>query len=116
VRVLRRAGIVSEQRLDRARNRFGSADYRAAHGIMRSVLVETVGESYEAELAALSCPVLLLWGEDDTEVPVAVARNAAAMLEERGIEVNLEVVPGVGHQLPTTDPDVLRSALAGVHP
>jgi pimeloyl-ACP methyl ester carboxylesterase len=116
VRALRRAGIVSEQRLDRARNRFGSADYRAADGIMRSVLVETVGESYEAELAALSCPVRLLWGEDDTEVSVAVARSAAAMLEERGIDVNLEVVPGAGHQLPTTDPDVLRSALAGVHP
>ena len=81
---MRRAGLVSEQRLDRARNRFGSADYRAAEGVMRSVLVEAVGESYEAELAVLSCPVRLVWGEDDTEVPVSVARSAAAMLEAAG--------------------------------
>ncbi len=115
VRTLRRAGLVSEQRLEEARNRYGSADYRAAEGIMRSVLVETVGESYEAELAVLRCPVRLLWGEDDTEVPVSVARSALAILEDRGIDATLEVVPGAGHHLPTTHPDVLRSTLAGVH-
>ncbi len=115
VRALRRAGLVSEQRLELARKRFGSADYRAAEGVMRAVLVETVGESYEAELAVLRCPVRLVWGEDDTEVPVSVARSAAAMLEDRGIDVSLEVVPGAGHHLPTTHPDVLRSALVGVH-
>ena len=115
VRALRRAGLVSEQRLELARKRFGSADYRAAEGMMRAVLVETVGESYEAELAVLRCPVRLVWGEDDTEVPVSIARSAAAMLEDRGIDVSLEVVAGAGHHLPTTHPDVLRSALVGVH-
>ena len=49
--------------LESARRRHGSADYRAASGVMRDVLVVTVAESYEDELAALRCPVALVWGD-----------------------------------------------------
>ena len=45
--------------------------------------------------AAVSCPTLLLWGEDDARVSRGEIENVADHL---GGEVSLEVVHGVGHQ------------------
>jgi pimeloyl-ACP methyl ester carboxylesterase len=101
VRSLARHGLLSEATLERARRRHGSADYRAATGVMRDVLVALVGESYESELDAIGVPVTLLWGSADTEVPVAVAEAAAARLA-RG---RLEVLEGVGHLVPLEAPE-----------
>lgn len=108
LRRARRLGLVSEARLERARRRHGSADYRAAEGVMRSVLVGVLAEDYRDDLRALQCPVVLLWGEEDREVPVAVA-EAIARLVPGGAE--LSVLPGVGHLLPTEAPDALRAAV-----
>lgn len=103
----RRLGLISEERLEAERNRRGSADYRAASGVMREVLVMAVNESYEEELSRLSCPVRLLWGADDGQVPVAVARRAAELLGG----APLQVLEGVGHDLPRSAPDRLRRAI-----
>jgi len=78
------------------RERLGSDDYRAAQGVMRGVLVRTVNESYEDELAAVRCPVRLVWGADETVAPVRVAEAALAYLHDGA----LEVIDGVGHDLP----------------
>jgi pimeloyl-ACP methyl ester carboxylesterase len=72
VRGLRRVHLVSEDRLEAARQRYGSPDYRAAQGVMRQVFVKVVGERYEEQLAAIDCPVSLVWGDDDTAAPLAV--------------------------------------------
>jgi pimeloyl-ACP methyl ester carboxylesterase len=69
-RALHRAHVVSDERMEKARQRHGSADYRAAQGVMRDVLVRLVNERYDDALAALQCPVELVWGDDDTEAPV----------------------------------------------
>lgn len=111
LRAMHRRGWVSDARMEALRRRRGSADYRATEGIMRSVLVKVVNESYEEQLRALTVPVRLVWGEDDTEVPVAVARRAEEILVAAGIPVAVDVVPGVGHHLPTQRPDVLRQAI-----
>ena len=103
----RRLGLLSEERLEAARNRRGSADYRATSGVMREVLVIAVNESYEEELSRLSCPVRLLWGADDREVPAAVARRVAELLGG----ALLQVLEGVGHDLPFSAPDRLRRAI-----
>jgi pimeloyl-ACP methyl ester carboxylesterase len=110
---LRRAGVVSESRMERARQRYGSADYRAASGVMRQVLVGAVGGSDEHELDAVRCPVTLVWADDDAAVPLAVARAALARLEAgpAGGSSELVVLPGAGHLLPSTAPRQLRGAL-----
>ena len=59
--------------LERARNRYGSADYVAAQGVMRQVLVRLLAERYDEQLSAMRCGVELVWGDDDAEVPVSVA-------------------------------------------
>jgi pimeloyl-ACP methyl ester carboxylesterase len=101
-RLLRRArslGLVSEARLEQARQRYGSSDYRAAQGVMREVLVATVNESYEPELAGIHQPTSFLWGADDQAVGVTVAESAMALVPG---EHHLRVLPGVGHLVPTS--------------
>jgi pimeloyl-ACP methyl ester carboxylesterase len=53
VRTLHQRGLVGDRRMDAMREKYGSADYRAAQGVMREVLVKAVNESYDAQLAAL---------------------------------------------------------------
>lgn len=105
-------GLIPGPTMERLRDRYGSADYRAADGVMRQILVIAVNESYEDQLAKLVLPVELLWGADDTEVPVAVAERAAALLSAAGVEVKLVLEPGVGHLLPIVAPATLRRAVA----
>jgi pimeloyl-ACP methyl ester carboxylesterase len=74
------------------RNRYGSADYKAA-GPLRPTLVRVVNEDWRPALPAVQAPVLLLWGSQDTEVPLRVAEEALQALP-RGEMVVLE---GAGH-------------------
>jgi pimeloyl-ACP methyl ester carboxylesterase len=109
-RTLARWRVVSPARLDAARERYGSADYRAARGVMREVLVATVSEEYGAELARCRAPVTLVWGSLDAEVPLAVARRA-----EKMVAAPCEVVElaGVGHFVPSEAPGALAAATKG---
>lgn len=111
VRRARALGLVSEARLDRARQHYGSTDYRAAQGVMRDVLVAAVNESYEAELATIHQRVVALWGAEDRAVPVAVAERALALVPG---EHHLQVLRGIGHLVPTTAPLDLARATQGL--
>ena len=107
VRWANRVGLVSDRRLEREKRRRGSADYRAASGVMRDILVRVVNETYEAELARVGCPVRMVWGADDQEVPLEVAHRSAELLDD----VRLDVVEGCGHDVPRSAPDRIRLAI-----
>lgn len=107
LRSANRWGLVGDERMERIRRSRGSADYRAASGVMRDTLVKAVNESYATELADLEVPVLLVWGQEDREVPLAVAEQALSLL--KGGE--LIVLPGVGHHVPLEAPGDLRAAI-----
>ncbi|MER3387569.1 MAG: alpha/beta hydrolase [Microcella pacifica] len=92
-----RRGLLSDERMDALRNERGSADYRAADGVLRGVLVRVVNESYDEELdelAAGTVPVRFVWGEHDTAAPTEAGRLAA----ER-VGSPFRVVPGSAHLL-----------------
>lgn len=110
-RSLNRHGVVGDSVIESMKRRRGSADYRAATGVMRDILVKVVNEEYRDELASLVTPIHLLWGADDDEVPVAVAQEAERLVNESGGEATLQVVEGVGHHFPIQDPDTLRAAV-----
>ncbi len=74
---------------------FGSKDYQAA-GVLRPVLVRTVSEDLTESASAIACPALLLWGTDDTETPVWLARKYAALL---GSKATLTLLPHKDHHL-----------------
>ena len=101
IRWLHRRGWLSDERLEAARHRYGSSDYRAATGIVRDVLVATVAEGYEQELARIEVPVILLWGQLDSVVPVAVAERANELLRVPDADSRrLRVLSDVGHFVP----------------
>jgi pimeloyl-ACP methyl ester carboxylesterase len=108
LRALHRMGLVSGKRMEEIRRSRGSADYRAARGVMREILVKVINESYEAQLRAIESPVDLLWGREDREVPVAVAEAACREISDSGGKVELEIIDGAGHLVPTQAPEALR--------
>ncbi len=101
------AKVISPERLEEERQRYGSADYRAASGVMRDVFVTLVAEDYRDVLDRVSCPVELVWGDNDSEVPVSVAHKVEAALP-RGAA--LQICQGVGHMTPLAVPGELRAA------
>lgn len=108
VRALHRRGLVGDARMERLRQSRGSDDYRATSGVQREVFVRVVNESYEEALRGVRCPVELVWGDDDPQVPLTIAERARAILVA---PTTLTVVPGAGHDTPRTAPEVVRAAL-----
>lgn len=111
IRALNRAGVISDDRMESIRRQWGSADYRAATGVMRDILVKVVNESYEDQLASVMSATTLLWGERDREVPVAIAERALGLLRASGVDASLEVLDGIGHHVPIEAPDALRRVI-----
>jgi pimeloyl-ACP methyl ester carboxylesterase len=104
-------GLVSDERMEAARQKYGSRDYRNATGVMRDVLVASVNESYEAELARLEVPVTLLWGEEDREVPLDVATRASTLVSTTP---TLRSLHGIGHLVPTEAPEELANVVGAL--
>jgi pimeloyl-ACP methyl ester carboxylesterase len=93
--------------MERLRRNRGSADYRAARGVMRDILVKVISESYQEQLGRIPNRVRLVWGGNDREVPVEVAEAAARMLPSS----QLEVLEGVGHFVPSEAPARLNAII-----
>ena len=51
----------------------------------------------ESRLATIHWPVLGVFGESDTAIPVAEAKNFHSTLDKLGIENEIYIYPGVGH-------------------
>ena len=111
VRASARIRLVSTRRLEAARRRFGSDDYRAACGVMRDVLVRVVNEDYLAELKRIQCPVALVWGQEDRVVPFMVAIRAVAHIDQVALR---ESVKGAGHDVHIDDPEAVVRAISAV--
>jgi pimeloyl-ACP methyl ester carboxylesterase len=107
IRWLARRHLLSDSRLEAARQKYGSTDYRNAQGVIRDVLVATVQETYEPELRRLIAPIAFVWGASDRHVPLEIATRAATLVLG---PTTLEVVAGAGHLLPLDAPDALASA------
>jgi pimeloyl-ACP methyl ester carboxylesterase len=66
---------------DRLRERFGSADYRAA-GEMRGILTKVVNEDLSEVARHIHCPVRLVFGSADTETPPELGRRLAELIPD----------------------------------
>jgi len=76
-----------------ASDEHGSRDYRAAKGHLRDTFVSVVNTHLDKELRYITLPVLLLWGAEDKETPVYMARR----LKNRLSGAKLFVMEGAGH-------------------
>ena len=68
----------------------GSPDYKNASEIMRQVLVKTVNEDLSECAKKVTCPTLLIWGENDEAVPLNEAKELEGLLKDGA----LIVLPG----------------------
>ena len=82
-----------ERILEWGRMKYGSEDYRNA-GNLRPTLVKVLGEDWRTSLPRVTAPTLLIYGENDEDVPLAVAEAAMQELPEGA---RLVVMEGAGH-------------------
>jgi len=68
----------------------GSEDYRNASPIMREILVKTVNQDLSEYAKKIKCSTLLIWGDNDTAVPVSEARELDNLL----VDSALIILPG----------------------
>lgn len=71
----------------------GSKDYQQQIGIMRATLVKVVNEDLRGLLPKIMAPTLLIWGENDKDVPLYYAK----IMEKEIKDVGLVVLKGAGH-------------------
>ena len=83
----------AERRIEERRNRSGSADYRAAQGIMRAVFVKIVNKDLKYVMPKIKAPTLMIWGELDTATPLSDARTMEKLIKGSGVAV----MKGCGH-------------------
>jgi pimeloyl-ACP methyl ester carboxylesterase len=96
LRAVERSSMMPPALRDAARrnaDRRGSADYRAASGVMRGTLVRLVNEDIRTLLPDLHLPVLLIWGDQDGETPLEDGRLMERLIPDAG----LVVFEGAGH-------------------
>jgi pimeloyl-ACP methyl ester carboxylesterase len=110
-RYANRIGLISDDAMEARRRRHGSADYRAATGVMRQVLVRVVNEDYADHLGRVTAPTAFCWGEDDTAAPVPTVRRAWELV---GNPVSFDVVAGSGHDVHLSRPERVRAAIDAV--
>ena len=79
--------------LDAARKHYGSADYNAAPPVLRNTMVSLVNTDLRDIIGNIKCPTLLIWGENDTDTPLA----SAEIIKSRIADSGLCVIKGTGH-------------------
>jgi pimeloyl-ACP methyl ester carboxylesterase len=121
-RALNRAGLVPEDRMERLRQRYGSADYRRASPMMRGVLVKAVAETAQAAYmpsvlswARAGRPLELVWGEQDDVASPAGCRAALQGLAGT-TSVRTTLVPGAAHLMTPPLAAEVRAALVRHRP
>jgi pimeloyl-ACP methyl ester carboxylesterase len=106
-KALHRFGLIPDSVMESRRSKAGSADYNAAQGVMRDIMVTTVNENYDDDLAKIRTPTWMVWGENDTAAPTSAGKVASQQI--RG--AHWTVVPGEAHLLTPALGAAVRNAI-----
>lgn len=68
-----------------AKKRMGSRDYRSATPVMRQILVNVVNDDLSEYLPKIKASTILIWGSNDTEVPVDEAKIIESNIRDCGL-------------------------------
>ncbi|MBQ0110779.1 MAG: alpha/beta hydrolase, partial [Oscillospiraceae bacterium] len=74
-----------DELVGKAQRFFGSADYSAAPEVMRKTMVNVVNRDLTPVLSNIDCPVLLIWGENDGDTPLACAKIMEKNIKDCGL-------------------------------
>ncbi len=75
----------SGELLEKARKHYGSADYNAAPEVLRKTLVSLVNTDLRSIVHNISCPTLLIWGENDKDTPLSDAKILESLIPDAGL-------------------------------
>lgn len=68
-----------------AKNHMGSRDYKAASPMMKQVLVRVVNEDLSNDAKKIKSPVILIYGDMDSEVPEEDTKEYERLIEDCGL-------------------------------
>ena len=72
---------------EKMKKHLGSTDYRNASPIMRDILVKHVNTDLTEDAKNVKCPTLIVWGTNDTEVPVSDAYELEKIIPNSGVVI-----------------------------
>lgn len=75
------------------KKKWGSADYNNASDIMRGTLVKVINEDLTENAKKITCPVVLIYGENDIDVKLEIGKELENLIKDSG----LIVYPGCSH-------------------
>ncbi len=70
-----------------AKKHIGSTDYKNASGIMRKILVKHVNLDITEDVKKITCPTLIIWGDNDECVPVSDGKLLEKLIKDSGLIV-----------------------------
>ena len=70
-----------------AKNHIGSTDYKNTSGIMREILVKHVNLDITEDVKKITCPTLIIWGDNDECVPVSDGKLLEKLIKDSGLIV-----------------------------
>ena len=70
-----------------AKKHIGSTDYKNASGIMREILVKHVNLDIAEDVKKITCPTLIIWGDNDECVPVSDGKLLEKLIKDSGLIV-----------------------------
>lgn len=85
--------LFTQQQRDKFSRNKGSADYRMLSPVMKATFSNIVGEDLSSCLSGIKAPTLLIWGENDTDTPLYMAKQ----MESGIVDSALIIYAGKGH-------------------
>ncbi|MBQ2872909.1 MAG: alpha/beta hydrolase [Bacilli bacterium] len=67
------------------KNLIGSSDYKNASDVMRGILVKSINVEMEEYIKKINCPTLLVWGTNDTAVPIKRAYELEKLIKDSAV-------------------------------
>jgi len=81
------------EKLQARKSKLGSADWIAASPIMRRILGRVIREELSFEMREIKAQTLLLWGINDTAVPVKLGKRMNQLIQHS----KFTILPNAGH-------------------
>ena len=98
---------VAPDALENLRKKHGSADYNAAPLVLRQTLVSLVNTDLRDIISNITCPTLLIWGENDTATPLSDAKIIESLIKDCG----LCVIENAGHWAFVENPNLAHAII-----
>ena len=100
---MNKLNIISDQRLDELKNKYGSEDYRKANKVLKDTLVMAVNDDLTEILPNISTKVELIYGQDDLVVPVNVGVDSSSIIPDS----ELTIIPNEGHNMLRSSAEII---------